>query len=181
MHRSICFSFIMVSNYIRDTLGDASFKGIPLAFLASWNYSPNSVLFRDLSLHANGLCSRMYWHRIAAAAAAAAAAFRGGRGFPHRGGNGFPKHARRVILRFNIVRILWALPVIYHGRFGRFETHIIEVFFLRAQRGTAVHNIRVCDDEFHSQVFRDHDLPKSMRSILEYSVVVLALQYQEHQ
>ena len=33
--------------------------------------------------------------------------------------------------------------MIYCGRFGRFEIHIIEVFFLRAQRGTVIHNVRV--------------------------------------
>ena len=48
------------------------------AFLASRNCSPNSVLFGDLFLHVNGLCPRMYGHRIAAAAAAATAAFRCG-------------------------------------------------------------------------------------------------------
>ena len=36
-------------------------------------------------------------------------------------------------------------------------------------------------DEFHSQIFRDHDSWKSIRSILVNSVMVLALQYQEHQ
>ena len=35
-------------------------------------------------------------------------------------------------------------------------------FVLRAQRRTVVHN----DDEFRSQIFRDHDLSKSMRSIV---------------
>ena len=54
--------------------------------------------------------------------------------------DGFPMHAWRFNLRFNVVRILWALPVIYQGRFGRLETHIIEVSFLRAQRGTEIHN-----------------------------------------
>ena len=46
MHRSFCFSFIliMVSTYICDKSGDASFKRIPFAFLASRNYSPNSLL-----------------------------------------------------------------------------------------------------------------------------------------
>ena len=92
MHRSICFYFIlvMVSNYVCDTLGGASFKWISFAFLASRNYSPNSVLFGDLFLYVNGLCFRMYWRKIAAATAAA---FRGGRGYPYRGGNGFPMHA----------------------------------------------------------------------------------------
>ena len=102
------------------------------------------------TLHVNGLCSRMYWHRIAAAAAAA---FRGGWGYPHRGGNGFQKHARRFILRFNIVGILWTLLVIHHGRFGRFETHIIEVFF-RAQRGIVIHNVRVVTMNFVKNLSR---------------------------
>ena len=38
-----------------------------------------------------------------------------------------------------------------------------------------------CGDEFHSQIFRDHDLSKSTRSVLVNSVMVLALQYQELQ
>ena len=76
MHRSICFSFIliMVSKDIRGTLGDASFRRIAFAFLAFRNYSPNSVLLGDLFPYVNGLCFRMYWRRIAAAAAAVAAA-----------------------------------------------------------------------------------------------------------
>ena len=63
--------------------------------------------------------------------------------FPHRGGIGFPKHARRFDLRFNVVRIFWTLPVIFHGGLGRFETHIIEVLFLFAQRWTIIHNPRL--------------------------------------
>ena len=58
---------------------------------------------------------------------------RRGRDFPHRGGNGFPMHAWRCDLRFNVVRILWTLLVIFHGRFGRFEAYFIEILFLLAQ------------------------------------------------
>ena len=61
----------------------------------------------------------------------------------HRGGIGFPKHARRFDLRFNVVRIFWTLPVIFHGGLGRFETHIIDVLFLFAQRWTVIHNPRL--------------------------------------
>ena len=45
------------------------------------------------------------------------------------------------------------VPVIYHGRFGRLETHIIEVFFLRAQRGTVIHNVRVVTMNFVHKSF----------------------------
>ena len=38
--------------------------------------------------------------------------------------------------------------MIYHGRFGRFETNVFEVFFLRAQRGTVIHNVRVVTMNF---------------------------------
>ena len=38
-----------------------------------------------------------------------------------------------------------------------------------------------CDDEFRSQIFRDHHLSKSIWSVLENLVMVLALQYHEHQ
>ena len=77
----------LVPKCINDTLGDASFTGIPFAFLASRNYCPISVLFGDLCLHVNGLCFRMYERRIAVAAAAAleeagATRIRGGNGFP---------------------------------------------------------------------------------------------------
>ena len=166
MHRSICFSFvlIMVSNHICDTLGDASFKRNPFG-ISGIQEKAHILSSLVTSLNVNGLWLRMYWRRIAAAAAAAV---RGDRGYPYRGSNGFPMHAWRFNLRFSIVRILWALPVIYHGRFGRFGTHIIEVFFLCAH------------DEFHSQTFRDHDLSKSTRSILKNSVMVLVLQCQEH-
>ena len=51
------------------------------------------------------------------------------------------------------VRILCALPVIYHGRFWRFETHIIEVAFLPAQRGTVVHHVRVVTMNFIHKSF----------------------------
>ena len=43
---------------------------------------------------------------------------------------------------------LWTLLVIYHGRFGRFETHIIELFFFRAQRRTVLHNVSVVTMSF---------------------------------
>ena len=39
--------------------------------------------------------------------------------YPHREGNGFPMHAWKFYLRFNIVRILWAILVIFHGRLWR--------------------------------------------------------------
>ena len=75
-------------------------------------------------------CNR-WW--IAAAVAAAAAAFEEAGIFPLCGGNGFPMHAGRFDLRFNVVRILRTILVIFHGRLGRFEVHIMEVLFLLAQ------------------------------------------------
>ena len=135
------------------TIFDASLKWIPFAFRASRNYSPTSLLLGDLFLHETGLCFQTYWRRIAAVAAAAAAAFRGGRGYPYRGGNGFPMHAWRFNLRFDIVRISWALPVIYHGMCRWSETHIIELVFLRAQRGTVVHDVRVVTINFIHKSF----------------------------
>ena len=64
-------------------------------------------------------CNR--WRIAAAAAAAAAAAFEEVGIFPLCGGNGFPMHARMFDLRFNVVRILWTLVVIFRNRLGRFE------------------------------------------------------------
>ena len=172
MHHSICFSFIliMVSNFSCDTLGDASFK----EYLCISGIQELQSQFCPPcgSLYVNGFCFRLYWQRIAAAAAAA---FRGGRGFPHRGGNGFPKHARRFILRFNNVRTLWTLPVIHHCRFWRFGTRIIEFFFFRAQRGTVIHISRVVTMNLVHKSF------VTIWCVLEYSVMALALQYQEHQ
>ena len=64
--------------------------------------------------------------------------------FPHLGGIGFPKHARRFDLRFNVVRILRTLPVIFQGSLGRFETHFIEVLFLfLVQWWTVIHDPRL--------------------------------------
>ena len=100
-----------------------------------------SLSSREWTLLLDVLTQDCRCRRSSAAAAAAAAAFRGGRGCPYRGGNSM--HAWRFNLHFDIVRILWALPIIYHGRFWRFETHIIQVVFLRAQRGTVAHHGRV--------------------------------------
>ena len=98
----------------------------------------------------------MYCHRIAAAAAAAAAAFRGGRGLPASWRKRFPDARLMIHLRFNVVRILWALLVIFRGKLWRFATQIIEVFFLIAQWWTVVHNARfVKNQKKHSGVFND--------------------------
>ena len=181
MHRSICFSVHLdhgVEGYSWHTWRCEFQRNPFFAFLTSRNHSPNSVFLGDLFLHVNGLCFRMFWRRIAAAAAAA---FRGGRGYPYRGGNGFPMHAWRFNLRFVIVRVLWSLPVIHHDKFGRFETHIIEVFFLHAQRGTVVHNVIVVTMNSIHKSFVTTTLSKYIRNILVYSVMVLELQFQEHQ
>ena len=72
----------------------------------------------------------MYWHGIAAVAAAAAAAFRGGRVLPASWRQRFPDARLKIHLRFHVVRILWALLGIFHGRLWRFATQIIEVLVL---------------------------------------------------
>ena len=100
-----------------------------------------------------GLCPRMYQ---AAAAAAAAAAFRGGRVLPASWRQRFPDARLKIHLRFNVVRILWALLVIFHGWLWRFETLIIEVFFLLAQWWTVIHNrelVKIHTE--HSAIFND--------------------------
>ena len=103
-----------------------------------------------------GLCSRMYWHGIAAAAAAAAAAFRGGRVLPASWRRRFPDARLKIHLRFNVVRILWSLLVIFHSRLWRFATQIIEVFFLFAQWWTVIHNSRLITiHPRRSEIFND--------------------------
>ena len=69
---------------------------------------------RRFSFSVVGFCLRMYWHRIAAAsaaAAAAAAAFRGGRVLPAPQRQRFPDARLGIRLRFNVVRIFWAVLV----------------------------------------------------------------------
>ena len=103
-----------------DIIEDESLEEMFSARLSSRNCSPiylveRFFLFCNLTLSS-------------AAAAAAAAAFRGDRVLPgFLEGNDFPMHAWR---RFNVVRILWTILVIFHGRHGRFWTHIIEILFL---------------------------------------------------
>ena len=57
------------------------------------------------------------------------------------GSNGFPMHAWRFDLRFNVVPILWTLLVIFHGRLGWFEAHIIEVLFLASSITSSAHAV----------------------------------------
>ena len=83
----------------------------------------------------------MYWHKIAAAAAAAAA-FRRSGCLPASWRQRFPDARLKIHRRFNVVRILWTLLVIFHGRVWRFATQIIEMFFLAAQWLTVIHNPR---------------------------------------
>ena len=97
-------------------------------------------------------CNRWRIAAVAAAAAAAAAAFEEVGIFPLCGGNGFPMHAGMLDLRFNVVRILWTLVVIFHGRLGRFEAHLIEVLFLLAQFWTVTHHPRII--KIHSEIVR---------------------------
>ena len=96
---------------------------------------PNSVFSRWISffiLMDSFLgCNR--WWIAAAVAAAAAAAFEEAGIFPLCRENDFPMHAGRFYLRFNVVRILRTILVIFHGKLGRFYVLIIEVLFLLAQ------------------------------------------------
>ena len=117
------------------------------------NHRPNSVLLKDLSLYVIGLRSRMYWQRIAAAATAA---FWGGQNLPASWRQQFPDARLKIHLRFNVVRILWALLVKVHGRLWRFATHIIEVIFLFAQWWTVILYPRLIRIHFrHSEIFND--------------------------
>ena len=115
-----------------------------------------------------GLCPRMCWHRIAAAAAAAAAAFREGRDLPASWRQRFPDARLKIHLRFNAVRILWALLGIFHGRLWRFETQIIEVLFLLAQWWTVIHIPRLVK-------FKQNTLKHSMIVLLLMIVPIWAL------
>ena len=91
----------------------------------------------------------MLWYRIAATVAAvAAAAFEEAGIMPLCGNNGFPMHARRFDLLFNVARILWCILVIFHGRLGRFEAHIIEVPFLLAQFWTVIYHPQIIKNSF---------------------------------
>ena len=81
----------------------------------------------------------MCWHRIDAVAAAA---FRRARVSPASWRQRFPDARLKIHLRLNIVRILWTLLVIFHGKLWIFETQIIEFFFHFAQQWTVNHNSR---------------------------------------
>ena len=145
------FSFHFHHGFEVDLLEDEGFKGMFSSRLASKNCHPNSVLSKGV-----GLCPQMYWHRIAAAAAAAAAAFRRGRDLPASWRQRFPDARLKIHIRFNVDRILWASPVIYHGRLWRFATQIIEVLVPFAQWWTVLHNSRLVKIHFsHSEIFND--------------------------
>ena len=57
--------------------------------------------------------------------------------------NGSPMHTWTFDLCFNVVRMLWTLLVILHGRLGRFEARTIDVLFLLAQLWTVIHHPRL--------------------------------------
>ena len=107
---------------------------------------------RILSFSVIRLCSWMYWHGIAAAAAAAAAAFRGSQVLPASWRQRFPDARLKIHLRFNVVRILCTILVLFHGWLGRFA----KVFFLFAQWWTIIHNPRFVKTQIrHSGIFND--------------------------
>ena len=68
----------------------------------------------------------------------------------------FPDVRLKIHLRFNVVRILWALLVKIHGRLWTFATQITEVFVLFARWWTASHNPRFVKIHIrHSGTFND--------------------------
>ena len=68
----------------------------------------------------------------------------------------FPDAGLKILLRFNVVRILWTILVIFHGGLGRFATQIIEVFFLFAQWWTTIHVPRFVKIPIgHSEILND--------------------------
>ena len=124
--------------------------------MSSRIHSPNSVLWETLFFSVIGLCPRMYWHKIAAAVAAAAAAFQEAGVLPASWRQRFPDARLKIYLRFNVVRILWAILVMLHGRLSRFAPQIIEVFFFFAQWWTVIHNSRLVRIRIrHSELFND--------------------------
>ena len=138
MPQSICFSFIlvMVSNHICDTLGDASLKWIPLAFRASKNYSPNSVLLGDLCLHVSGL---LLFEEAGATRIVEATVSRC-----------MLEGSTFVLTLFESCELC---PWFTTAGSEDFETHIVEVVFLRAQRETLVHGVRVVTMNFSHKSF----------------------------
>ena len=124
---------------------------------SSRNLSPDFVLWQALFFSVIWLCSRMYWHGTAAAATAAAAAFRGGQVLPAPRRHRFPDARLKIHLRFNTVRILWALLVMFHDWLWRFATQIIQVFFFFAQWWTVIQNSRHYENskKKHFQIFND--------------------------
>ena len=99
-------------------LEDESINAVSSARLSSRSCSPKFCPL-DGFLYINGLLSRMQSVKdccCCCCPTAAPAAFEEAGIFPLCGGNGFPMHARRFVLRFNVVRILW--------RLGRFEASL---------------------------------------------------------
>ena len=89
------------------------------ARLSSRNCSPNFVFSKDSFLFCNLtlFSDVLTWDRCCRRCCRCCFSN------PHREGNGFPMHARKFDLRFNVVRILCTILVIFHGRLGRFWTH----------------------------------------------------------
>ena len=179
-HRSICFSFVlvMVEPYLWH-IWRCEYQRNPFCISGIQELqSEFSPLWGDLSFCVNGLWRRMYWRGIAAAAAAA---FRGDRGYRYRGGNGFPMHAWRFNLRFNICSNLVDLARDLPRQVWKIRNTQYWGFLPSCATRNCSSQCQSCDYEFHSPIFRDHDLSKSIRSILGNSVMVLVLQCQEHQ
>ena len=84
----------------------------------------NSVLSLDFFLYLNGLLSRVQsMMDCCCCCRCRRCCFRGGQDFYRFvEGNGFPMHAGRFDLRFNVVRILRTILMIFHGRLGEIRS-----------------------------------------------------------
>ena len=97
-----------------DILEDESLEKCLLHVCHPGNYSPNSVLSKDPFLFCSWtLFSDVIDIGLLLPPLLPLLLFEEARFYPHREGNGFPMHAGRCDLRFNIVRILRTLLVIF--------------------------------------------------------------------
>ena len=150
-----CFSFIsvMVLNHSCATVGVANLTWILFALRTSKNSSPKSVILGDIFLlFFLDFAFRCIDARLRLLLPPLPVLLL----FEEVGNDCIEKGtvSRCILedstLRFDIVRILRTLHVIYHDKFWRFDTHIIEVVFPRAQRKNVVHNVRIVTMNFIS-------------------------------